>query len=227
MSLSAAERYKNLPYMECKRYLVELLMSPRDHEEISESFLGRVTSRLAYGDDRFDPELRRNSHALLRAISPAANLPNVIPQLAWLPYWLSPWKIAELARHEREREFFVAMCREVEQMGEKGHPETSFMRNFLENREKLGMNDLEGAYVVGMISLAGMLTTASALMTYILVMCLHPEWQRKVQEEIDHACGDRMPSAEDSANLPVLRAVIKEIIRWRPVAPSSKGSLSR
>ena len=87
------------------------------------------------------------------------------------------------------------------------------------------MEDIEGAYVVGMLGLAGLLTTASAMMTYILAMCLHPEWQAKLQEELDRVCGDRMPETTDSPQLPVLRAVIKEIMRWRPVTPSSKAPL--
>lgn len=222
MSASQAERYKDLPVAECKQYLVELLMDPTNVEEIAESFTGRIISRLAFGDVRWDQEIRRHSHALLGAISPAANLPNIIPQLRNLPVFLSPWKRAERARHEREREFFIQMYGEVKKAMEAGDPESSYMRNFIENREKTGMSNLEGAYTVGMIGLAGILTTASALMSYTLAMCLYPEWQTRVQQEIDSVCGGRMPSPQDAPNLPVLRAVVKEVMRWRPVTPSSK-----
>lgn len=222
MSASQAEEYQNYPVAECKQFLVELLMDSTDVEELTESFTGRVISRLAFGDVRWDQEIRRHSHALLGAISPAANLPNIIPQLRNLPHYLSPWKLAESARHAREREFFVKMYDEVAKAIEAGQTQTSYMRTFIETREKTGMSDLEGAYTVGMIGLAGILTTASALMTYVLAMCLHPEWQVRLQQEIDAVCGDRMPLPQDAPNLPVLRAVIKEIMRWRPVTPSSK-----
>jgi hypothetical protein len=58
-------------------------------------------------------------------------------------------------------------------------------------------------------------------MTYILAMTLYPQWQIRLQEEVDRVCGDRMPEPKDSPKMPVLRAVIKEIMRWRPVTPSS------
>lgn len=221
MSASAAQRHRDLPYHECKQYLFELLRNPQDLGRLSESYTGRVISRLAFGDVKFGPEITKHSHALLDAISPAANLPNIVPQLRRLPAWMSPWKRAERARHERERLFFIELREQVAKAMAEGSDEASYMRMFLENKEKSSMEDLEGAYVVGMVGLAGILTTASALMTYVLAMCLHPQWQEKVQEEIDRVCGDRMPQPSDAPDLPVLRAVIKECMRWRPVTPSS------
>lgn len=223
MSASAAQRHQDLPYLECKQYLVQLLQNPKDLEHLSETFTGRVISRLAFGHVRFAPEITEHSHALLGAISPAANLTNIIPQLRLLPAWLSPWKRAEQARHKRERAFFVDMREQVAKAVATGDTTPSYMRMFFENKEKSGMDDLEGAYTVGMVGLAGILTTASALMTYVLAMCLYPEWQTKVQDEIDRVCGDRMPKPSDAPDLPVLRAVIKECMRWRPVTPSSES----
>jgi len=222
MSASAQSHHQNLPLYECKQYLVELLQNPADHELISETFTGRVISRLAFGDDRFDGDLRTHSHALLKAISPAANITNIIPQLKVLPYWLSPWKISERARHARERQFFEMLYNEVSNDIIRGSQKPSYMSTFLQAKAKTGMSDLEGSYTVGMVGLAGILTTASALMTYILAMCLYPEWQKRLQEEVDRVCGDRMPRPDDAPNMPTLRAVIKEIMRWRPVTPSSK-----
>ncbi len=90
------------------------------------------------------------------------------------------------------------------------------------------MSDLESAYggkhgSAGVLTepmfkimnqlVAGILTTASALMTYILAMTLYPQWQSKLQAEADQACR-QPPEPKDSPNMPVLRAVIKEIMRW-------------
>ncbi|KAK8239865.1 cytochrome P450 [Phyllosticta capitalensis] len=226
MSKSAADKHQLLPYHECKHFLLDLMLRPQDLEVHAESYTGRVISRLAFGHVRFADEITLNSHALLAAISPAANLPNILPQLRMLPYWLSPWKQAERARHARERDFFVKMRQEVDKDLAAGSTANSYMRSFIEGKAKndkttSALEDLEGAYTVGMVGLAGIITTASALITYVLAMCLHPEWQAKVQEEIDRVCGDRMPRPSDSPDLPVLRAVIKECMRWRPVTPSS------
>lgn len=49
---------------------------------------------------------------------------------------------------------------------------------------------------------------------------VYPEVQRKAQEEIDRVIGQgRLPSASDRANLPYIEAVVKETLRWHPVAP--------
>lgn len=51
-------------------------------------------------------------------------------------------------------------------------------------------------------------------------MTVHPEVQRKAQEEIDRVIGPgRLPKMEDRANLPYTDAVVKEVLRWHPVAP--------
>ena len=52
------------------------------------------------------------------------------------------------------------------------------------------------------------------LAAFILNMILHPEVQRKAQEEIDFVTGGaRLPNLGDRASLPYLDAVIKEVYR--------------
>jgi len=58
-------------------------------------------------------------------------------------------------------------------------------------------------------------------MTYVLAMTLYPQWQTRLQEEVDRVCGERMPYPSDSPDMPALRAGMKVIMRWRPVTPSS------
>ncbi len=53
-------------------------------------------------------------------------------------------------------------------------------------------------------------------------MVLHPEAQRKAQEELDAVIGDRLPTFEDREQLPYVRALLKEVTRWQPVTPMGK-----
>jgi cytochrome P450 len=54
----------------------------------------------------------------------------------------------------------------------------------------------------------------------MLSMVLHPEAQRQAQEEIDQVVGrDRLPTFQDYEGLPYVRALVKEVMRWRGVAP--------
>jgi len=49
-------------------------------------------------------------------------------------------------------------------------------------------------------------------------MLLFPQAATKAQQEIDRVVGpDRLPTWEDEQDLPYVRALIKETLRWRPV----------
>lgn len=52
-------------------------------------------------------------------------------------------------------------------------------------------------------------------------MLVYPDVQAKAHEEIDRAVGKgRLPNLEDRENLPYVNAIIKESLRWHPIAPS-------
>jgi cytochrome P450 len=66
-------------------------------------------------------------------------------------------------------------------------------------------------------SAAGFETTATTLMWWILAMVAFPEVQSRAQAELDAVVGRaRLPTFADAPRLPYLRAVIREVIRWRP-----------
>lgn len=53
-------------------------------------------------------------------------------------------------------------------------------------------------------------------------MSLHPEIQRKAQEEIDRQVGmTRLPAMSDRPKLPYIEALLQEILRWHPIVPLS------
>lgn len=57
-------------------------------------------------------------------------------------------------------------------------------------------------------------------------MLLYPEVAKKAQAELDFVVGtDRLPTFEDRENLPYVNAIVKETIRWHPVAPMGLSSL--
>ena len=51
----------------------------------------------------------------------------------------------------------------------------------------------------------------------ILGLIAFPDAVTKAHEELDRVVGDRMPTFEDSPNLPYIRAMVKEVLRWRSV----------
>lgn len=53
---------------------------------------------------------------------------------------------------------------------------------------------------------------------FLLAMTQNPQVVRKAQEELDRVVGSkRMPTWADEKNLPYIRAMIKETLRWRPL----------
>ena len=62
--------------------------------------------------------------------------------------------------------------------------------------------------------------TVSALMSLFVAILLHPEIQKKAQDELDSVVGrERLPTFEDRPRLPFINAMCKETLRWRPTTP--------
>ena len=73
---------------------------------------------------------------------------------------------------------------------------------------------------LGKLRLSDIEKTVAALRTFFLAMVLHPEAQRRAQMEIDKVVGtDRLPDFRDEMSLPYVSALVKEVMRWHPVAP--------
>ncbi|PSR77855.1 hypothetical protein PHLCEN_2v7676 [Hermanssonia centrifuga] len=66
----------------------------------------------------------------------------------------------------------------------------------------------------------GIVQTAATLTAFFLAAVLYPGAMHKAQIELDAVVGpDRVPRLEDRARLPYIEALVKEVLRWRPVTP--------
>ena len=69
-------------------------------------------------------------------------------------------------------------------------------------------------------SIGGSETTSSAMAWWALAMLVYPETQARAQAELDAVVGRaRIPTFADYPHLPYIRAMVKETLRWKPVAP--------
>ncbi|KAM5539711.1 hypothetical protein V8D89_006524 [Ganoderma adspersum] len=63
-------------------------------------------------------------------------------------------------------------------------------------------------------------TTLSTVQTFFLAMAANPHVLAKAQAELDAVVGPhRLPEFEDMQSLPYIRAIVKELLRWRVVVP--------
>ena len=217
MRASEKAEFHHYPELESIRMCYELLQAPQSYNHHLESFISRVTCRLAWGHSEASDELKQRARELLIGVSPTGALGNKLPFLMSLPDWLSPAKAWERRRARTERKFFEIMQGQVKTEMDEKRAAPSWMKMF---QEAPFAKELEGAYAVGMHGIAGALTIAAPLQTFCLAMCHYPQYLEPLQEELDRVCGDRMPTNADKPNLPFLRAIIRECIRWRPPVPT-------
>ncbi|KAK7723128.1 hypothetical protein SLS57_004685 [Botryosphaeria dothidea] len=221
MRESKLNTFYRYPELESIRLLKELIDEPHHYNHALESFISRVTCRLAWGHAEASDELKQRARELLISVSPTGHLANKIPFIMSLPDWLSPAKAWERKRQRTERKWFEIMQGQVKKDIEEKREAPSWMKTLLGTWNKWDFSyDLEGAFCVGMHGIAGALTIAAPMQTFCLAMCHYPQYLPILHEELDRVCGNRLPRAEDRPNLPVLRAFIREVMRWRPPVPT-------
>ena len=221
MSTSQHAAFYGYPELEAKRLMQELLETPDRYNIHVESYISRVTCRLAWGTSEASDELKQRARELLIGVSPTGALGNKLPFVMSLPDSLVPAKAWERRRAATERVFFETMQDQVRADFDQKRALPSWMRLYFEMKPSWGFrDDLEGAYAVGMHGIAGALTIAAPMQGFCLAICHYPRVLPKLQEEIDRVCGDSPPTFADMERLPYLRACIREALRWRPPVPT-------
>ncbi|KAF9015256.1 cytochrome P450 [Cyathus striatus] len=62
-------------------------------------------------------------------------------------------------------------------------------------------------------------TSVSAILSFFLVMATHPTAQCQAQAELDQVVCNRLPTLSDRDELPLIRSICYELLRWNPVTP--------
>jgi len=152
-------------------------------------------------------------------MSPAGPITNLLTPLWHVPG--NPWKRAERIRHDTQQAWWMERLVNTRAKMTNGTQRPCFTKTYIDSEKITNLSgDYEASSVIGMMALVGIFTVAGPLNYWLMAMVLHPEWQTKVQKEIDEACKGAMPQLPDSPNLPILRATIKETMRWRPNVPT-------
>lgn len=214
-------RYYGVMYHEAKRWLIRLLENPDDFSFSLEDMASKIMCQLTWDDPSLSEYCTKSAWGLLTQMSPAGPITNVITPLWDLPFNINPWKIAERKRHDEQQRWWMNNLISVRSKMAKDLARPSFTRTYLEGEKTGGLSgDYEASSAIGMMALVGIFTVAGPLYYFLLAMVYHQDWQKKAQQEIDEVCGGRMPELTDAPNLPILRACIKETMRWRPNVPT-------
>lgn len=170
-------------------------------------------------------KIMEHNRMIERVGAPGAYLVDIIPQLMYVPEALAPFKQEARRTYAKDSAYFFGLMEEATQKHQKGIPENprSFSRHWLDKDDRYGLTFPEAAYVMGTLFGGGSGTTSGGMKSFCLAMCHHQDWMQKLNEELDHVVGpNRLPTFQDYPKLHVVRAIVKETLRWRPIVPSSK-----
>ncbi|KAK7726279.1 hypothetical protein SLS57_003365 [Botryosphaeria dothidea] len=213
--------YYGVMNFEAKRWLYRLINDPDDFGFSLEDMSSKVMCHLTWDDTSDSPYLTKSAWGLLTQMSPAGPITNVLTPLWHLPWLLNPWKRAERKRHDEQQAWWMQKLVTVREKMAKGQMRPCWTRTYLESEKKSNLSgDYEASSVIGMMALVGIFTVAGPLYYFLISMVYHPEWQTQVQKEVDEVCEGRLPTLDDMPRLPILRACIKETMRWKPNVPT-------
>ncbi|KAI0400732.1 putative cytochrome P450 oxidoreductase OrdA-like protein [Xylaria palmicola] len=229
-SQAAVAQFGDLQTAEVGHFLLHLLRSPDNLLGHIRKAVGTIVLKIAYGytaeshrDDVLIDMVGEAMEKFGRAAVPGAFMVDLFPFLKEIPDWVpgTAWK--RTARQWAAELVGVTDIpyQFVKHRMAQGRHEASFLSRLIEAN---GDSDPEVSHTNKWSAMslysAGADTTVSAIATFYLAMMLHPEVQRRGQEEIDRVVGAyRLPTLADRENLPYVDAIVKETLRWHPVAP--------
>ncbi|KAF9463699.1 cytochrome P450 [Collybia nuda] len=165
-------------------------------------------------------EISAFTDKLVRVLYPGAYLVEFFTWMMLLPRSIAGWKRDVEDEHKRFSTHFRKLFDDVRARMRSGDERSSFCSTLIREKDRHGLNEDECSWLAATAYAAGAETTTSALEWFILAMAKYPDVQRKCQEELDAVVGrSRMPTFADSPNLPYMNACVREVLRWRTVAP--------
>lgn len=232
MTPRALGTYLKRQEAEATRLVVGIMHDPENFERAFDRFTASVVFSIAYGHriDSLDAPIIRERlrfmHFMASLNVPGAYLAESFPLLKYVPDFLAPWKkeIHDMAKSEAEASMKLVegVKRDIKAGKEKGHEVApSLTQTLLKVGEEEGIELSDRAFAGIPVSLfgAGSDTTASTLCSAILALVTHPQALEAAHAELDAVIGvDRSPTFDDENQLPYIRALVKEVLRWRPVA---------
>ncbi|KAJ3824427.1 cytochrome P450 [Lentinula raphanica] len=213
----AVEQYHGYQEHYAEQLARSLLKDPAAWSEAIKGSLYGLFCSIGYGEatkDRAAHSIRDFIGRIVFAAIPGSSITDFFPFIARLPSSVSPLKRRHLAQFRADNKEFVGLLSKLQNDITAGDTMVSGLS---------GMEDMtvdERAWVIAVLCAIGGEVSSSVLPTFLLAMALYPDVQRRAQLEIDTVVGkDRFPTFQDRNKLPYVQAIVREVLRWRPIGP--------
>ncbi|KAK7696852.1 hypothetical protein SLS64_014137 [Diaporthe eres] len=148
-----------------------------------------------------------------RAMRPGVWPCDLIPALNYLPAWLAPWKRTAEEWYRFEREHHM-------RGNARGRASRAWnwTKALAGSKAAARLSPESLAYDAGVLNNAALDTTTQTLEMFVMAAVENQDKMRAARDEIDRVVGRaRLPSPADERDLPHVRAVVEETLRWRPI----------
>lgn len=149
------------------------------------------------------------------------------PQLSLLPkrmqFWRSRWEKMGTFHYN----VFKRWWADMKVLGDLGNRPS--LLHDLVLKDYSGTEE-QAMYLSILALTAGSDNPRMAMNAWVMACLAYPTTLQRARDELDHVCGVdtsyRLPNLEDLSRLPYMCAVVKEVLRWRPVVPLTPQRVS-
>ncbi|KAJ3558638.1 hypothetical protein NM688_g801 [Phlebia brevispora] len=213
----------------CALLVLDILRDPEHFEAHFSRAAASTMLRAIYGwsQKQIDTDAgaiveRANNlvHRVTKTMTLDVHLVEIFPALLRLPEWIARWKHEGREHFERDSRMFMDLMEGVKTNMQADMSSACLGAILIRDDNKYGLSQMEQAWAAGTALIGGTGTTAAALLFFVLAMTLHPDVMRRAQKSIDAVVGrQRLPVVADRDQLPWIKALIRELHRWRPITP--------
>ncbi|KAJ0106890.1 Cytochrome P450-like protein 60 [Diaporthe amygdali] len=186
-----------------------------DYSREPENFLFGKPSEL---NDPRTAELLKTSEDFVKYLAPGTTLVDAFPFLTKINF-LKVWQPWRWKADSLYKECIRAQLNELEQRRREGTDKPCFASELLDSGAKAEFTRDQLLYILGTLMEAGSDTTRMTMNQVIAGAALFPDWVERARKELDAVCGpsaERLPNFGDLDSLPLIKAAVKESLRWKP-----------
>ncbi|KZT60985.1 cytochrome P450 [Calocera cornea HHB12733] len=226
LNQTTAQRYLPIQEAESSQLLYDIMINPDSFFKGVKRFTISIMFSLSYGvrapkiESPLPSLFYEAVDMLNELVADVSALLDFVPLLRILPGWMINWRKRSDRMKAQERQLTSELMERVYARRKSNTSTNSFIEQILDNPEEFRLSE-NMMHTLPLLNLqAGADTTASAILSVLLLLVGQEKVLEKAHSELDTVVGrDRLPTLADMEQLPYIRAIIKESERFRPTNP--------